>query len=304
MGVDRKLALLREAADPSRLRILLALSDSPRTVSEIVEATGLKQPNVSNHLARMRRCDVVRATRAGKNVSYSISSPALADEIQAYRSQGGAPDAELDDGCIPRFVRWATMGDEVSCTSFVDQIIASGLPVMELYQELFIPALERIGDQWEAGKIDEAQEHLASAMIERLMYRAMHMTPKPPMTAGTALFGCAEGSWHSLGLRMISDAMRLSGWKVLYLGASVPAASFLQSAKEHKPDVVLVSCSLEEGMPECLALVERLRAGDWKLIVGGRPLTAFESEARKAGADYVCTTLDQFTDEILPALGK
>ncbi len=304
MGDDLKLALLREAADPSRLRILLALSAAPKTVGEIVEATGLKQPNVSNHLARLRRCDVVRATRSGKHVSYSISSPALAEDIRAYESRKPAIEADLEEGCVPRFVRWALAGDEASCTSFVDQILAAGTPVMQLYRELFIPSLERIGDQWQQGKIDEAQEHLASAMIELLMYRAMHVTSKPPATRGTAVVGCAEGSWHSLGLRMISDAMRLSGWKVLYLGASVPTKAFLRLAEEHEPAVVLVSCTLPQAQTACLALIEQLDNGPWTLVVGGRFEKELQEEVEKAGADYVCSSLDQFVDSVLPALNQ
>ena len=53
--------LFRGFGDPSRLGILDALRNGPLTVSEIVEATSLSQPNVSNHLGCLRDCGLVVA---------------------------------------------------------------------------------------------------------------------------------------------------------------------------------------------------------------------------------------------------
>ena len=41
--------LFRGFADPSRLSILDVLRSGPRTVTEVIEATGLNQSNVSNN---------------------------------------------------------------------------------------------------------------------------------------------------------------------------------------------------------------------------------------------------------------
>lgn len=68
-----KTKLLRGFADPSRLAILEAVRPGPRTVSQIVEATGLGQPNVSNHLACLRDCGLVCAHPEGRRVYYALS---------------------------------------------------------------------------------------------------------------------------------------------------------------------------------------------------------------------------------------
>ena len=65
--------LLRGFADPSRLAILEAVRRGPRTVSQIVEATGLGQPNVSNHLACLRECALLCAHPEGLHVYYTLS---------------------------------------------------------------------------------------------------------------------------------------------------------------------------------------------------------------------------------------
>jgi DNA-binding transcriptional ArsR family regulator len=73
--------LFRGFSDPSRLKILEALSHSPSTVSELVASTGLTQPNVSNHLACMRDCGLVVAQPSGRFVTYTLSDRRVQDLI-------------------------------------------------------------------------------------------------------------------------------------------------------------------------------------------------------------------------------
>lgn len=70
---DLQAKLFRGFGDPSRLGILDALRNGPLTVSEIVEATGLSQPNVSNHLGCLRDCGLVIAEQEGRYVTYHLS---------------------------------------------------------------------------------------------------------------------------------------------------------------------------------------------------------------------------------------
>ena len=93
-GVALKAKLFRGFADPSRLVILEALRDGPRTVSELVTATNLSQSNTSNHLACLRDCGLVVSTQRGRFVQYQLSDPrvkillSLADEVLADVARG------------------------------------------------------------------------------------------------------------------------------------------------------------------------------------------------------------------------
>lgn len=71
--IPLKAKLFRGLADPSRLAILEALREGPRSVSELVQATGLNQPNVSNHLACLRDCGLVVSSKHKKYVYYRLS---------------------------------------------------------------------------------------------------------------------------------------------------------------------------------------------------------------------------------------
>ena len=72
-STDLQAKLFRGFGDPSRLGILNALRNGPLNVSEIVEMTGLSQPNVSNHLGCLRDCGLVVAKQEGRYVTYHLS---------------------------------------------------------------------------------------------------------------------------------------------------------------------------------------------------------------------------------------
>ena len=62
-------------AEGSRLRLLQALMESARTVTELVEATGMKQGNVSKHLGMLAAARFVTKTREGNFIRYAIADP-------------------------------------------------------------------------------------------------------------------------------------------------------------------------------------------------------------------------------------
>lgn len=79
---DLKAKLFRGFADPSRLSILEALRGGPQTVSHVVEATGLGQSNVSNHLSCLRGCGLVVSEQEGRYVRYRLSDPRVETLLQ------------------------------------------------------------------------------------------------------------------------------------------------------------------------------------------------------------------------------
>ena len=74
--------LFRGFADPSRLTILETLREGERTVSELVERTGLTQSNVSGHLACLRECGLVESRQQWRHVYYRLADPQVEALLQ------------------------------------------------------------------------------------------------------------------------------------------------------------------------------------------------------------------------------
>lgn len=75
-SVSRYFALLSE---PMRLRILHAICDRERTVSEIVQETGATQTNISRHLNSMYRAGVLTRRKEGVFIFYGVADTALTE---------------------------------------------------------------------------------------------------------------------------------------------------------------------------------------------------------------------------------
>jgi ArsR family transcriptional regulator len=72
-------------ASPVRMEIIYALKDGEKTVTELVEATGLAKSNISQHLAVLKNADMVRARREGVNIYYSITNPKIIEACRLMR---------------------------------------------------------------------------------------------------------------------------------------------------------------------------------------------------------------------------
>lgn len=64
---------------PLRLQILNELAEGERTVTDLVEATGSTQPNVSKHLTTLLAHRLVKREQRGNSAFYSVADPAVFD---------------------------------------------------------------------------------------------------------------------------------------------------------------------------------------------------------------------------------
>lgn len=77
MSVDTD--VLRVIADPLRTRIVSLLAQEELCVCHLVEATGARQTNLSNHLRVLREAGLVEAEPYGRFTYYKLRPDALAD---------------------------------------------------------------------------------------------------------------------------------------------------------------------------------------------------------------------------------
>jgi DNA-binding transcriptional ArsR family regulator len=88
--VDALLANAREASEflkalshEARLVILCMLIDGEKSVSELEQTLSLRQPAVSQQLARLRADNLVETRREGKNIYYALARPEVVEVIGA-----------------------------------------------------------------------------------------------------------------------------------------------------------------------------------------------------------------------------
>ncbi|HEV7419544.1 MAG TPA: metalloregulator ArsR/SmtB family transcription factor [Mycobacterium sp.] len=91
--------LLRALAAPVRIAIVLQLRESSRCVHELVDALGVPQPLVSQHLRILKSAGVVAGERTGREVHYRLVDHHLSDIVLAAVAHAGEyPREQSADG--------------------------------------------------------------------------------------------------------------------------------------------------------------------------------------------------------------
>lgn len=75
-------SLFKTLADENRLKIILVLTGAKKTVSKIVDETGLSQPLVSHHLRELKNKHVIKTEREGSFVFNELAEPAIVGLIK------------------------------------------------------------------------------------------------------------------------------------------------------------------------------------------------------------------------------
>jgi DNA-binding transcriptional ArsR family regulator len=91
---------------PVRLKILSALCDTERNVTDLVSATNTKQSNLSQHLNALYRAGILSKRREGTQIFYSVLSQRAVQLCRAVCTQvamdlDGDTDTALQDRLSP-----------------------------------------------------------------------------------------------------------------------------------------------------------------------------------------------------------
>ena len=102
------------------------------------------------------------------------------------------------------------------------------------------------------------------------------------------ILGTIKGDLHDIGKNLVVTILRSRGFDVVDLGIDVHEAKFVNAIREHKPDILGMSCLVTTtmiGMKDVVDAVTKAGLRDtMKVIVGGCPVTP--EFAAHIGADY------------------
>ncbi|MGB0132385.1 MerR family transcriptional regulator [Dokdonella sp.] len=290
-----------------------ASTNAQHSVRVVARRTGLS-PDLLR--AWERRYNVVQPTRtSGGQRNYSDADierlQLLASVTSAGRQIGQV--AGLDNDALRRMsaediaatpVPASIVAGDSAVSSFLDKALcaienfdagalettlrsaALRLPSEDVLDLLFGPLLMNIGKRWQEGTMPPANEHLATTIIRRVLGWMMDF-PNARQDAPNIVVATPAFQNHELGAMLAATAASLGGWRVMYLGASLPAAELTRAARlvdadtvalsiVHPTDDIRVANELRElgsSLPESVGLV-----------VGGAGAAAYSGVLEEIGA--------------------
>ena len=139
----------------------------------------------------------------------------------------------------------------------------------DFFDKILRPVMSKIGDDWANNRISIATEHVASNVAQTLVKIIMDQVTG--MVNKKKILVCVPvGEEHHLGCDVLETYLSIKGFKVYNMGTSIPTESILSFIESNKPDVILVSITLEDNIPAGQRLVKKIKEQyNIPILIGG-----------------------------------
>jgi DNA-binding transcriptional MerR regulator/methylmalonyl-CoA mutase cobalamin-binding subunit len=158
-----------------------------------------------------------------------------------------------------------------------------------LLTRVLASVIQRVGDLWQEGVIRVAHEHVATAAIRSFMGSLQKPVASPRRLPGL-LVATPAGQWHELGAILVAALARDLGWRVAYLGPSLPAEEIAGAAIQGRVRAIALSIVYPKDDPQLpgeLARIRQLVPTEVSLLAGGRAAAAYQPALTQVGATVV-----------------
>ena len=141
--------------------------------------------------------------------------------------------------------------------------------IADFFDKILRPVMVKIGKDWETGKLTIATEHVASNIAQTLVKIIMEQSSG----AGNKkkVMVCVPvGEEHHMGCDVLETYLTIKGFKVFNMGTSIPTESIIEFINMKKPNIVLISITIQDNILAGQRLAKKIR-GQSKIpiLVGG-----------------------------------
>jgi len=184
--------------------------------------------------------------------------------------------------------------------SFLEDVLRSemmGRGVTNTWNEVMVPLLILIGDEWADSGTGIETEHLVSEIIKRLLQESNGNITQP-INDRPILLACIGEEMHSLPLYALAAALSERKIQVQFLGARTPIEAISAIVKRSAPPAIFLWAQLNKnGNPEVLGQIPSIRPAP-RIVVGG---PGWGQQIPKPAV--VATDIVEACEEIMRAVG-
>ena len=245
-----------------------------------------------------------RATEAGHSIGAiaTLENARLAELAGPVAESPRATTATARGKSAEEFVQQCiTATQKLDALAFEDALHRATVALGQhgLLEQVVAPVAQAIGDLWRDGTITAAHEHFASAAIRVFLGHASRPFALPA-NAPQLIVATPSGQLHELGAVMVAAAATDLGWRVTYLGTSLPAAEIAGTATNSAARAVALSIVYpadDEQLPGELEKLRRYLPAEVAIIIGGRASASYDEAIRRIGATR-SGSLSEFCDQL------
>lgn len=156
---------------------------------------------------------------------------------------------------------------------------------LQVVDAVIVPALERIGEQWEHGDIALSQVYMSGRICEELINEFLPSGANAAQTHPPLALAVLE-DYHLLGKRIVSSALKAAGLTFLDYG-QVSVSELVSRVQNDKVRILLLSVLMLRSALQIKNLRMQLqqRGIQATIIVGGAPFRFDPQLWQEVGAD-------------------
>ena len=181
-------------------------------------------------------------------------------------------------------------GDHQVCLDQFRASVNQAADLSKFYLQVLQPAMYEIGRRWEKNEVTVAQEHLASAIVQRLMASSVQtdMDYESPNNQ-RVLIAASPNEYHQIGAAMLADLMEHQGWDVRFMGADLPQEDLIQFVDTFKPQILALSATMPFNLLKVQEIITKIKeqqpGNPLKIMVGGLAFSGNDTRWQELGAD-------------------
>jgi len=172
---------------------------------------------------------------------FKISKIAALNEEQILKAAESVIDAQrkASSDQVPTLMNFIMKLDESGISNMLNEAYKS-MGMAQLYSEVIIPTLVRIGELWQLNTLSIAHEHFFTALLRNFIVTKLNGLAIPKKTKKVVFFLHAEEE-HEMSLLIYHYLFRKHGLKGIYLGPNLPMSDLIVVIEQEKPDFVVTN---------------------------------------------------------------
>lgn len=187
---------------------------------------------------------------------------------------------------IPDLFECILSGDDITAKEAVSAMIGDKSSE-EIINGIIIPALDKVGENFESGKffLPQLMRSAAAANSAVEVIRAS-VGEGDGAKRGKIIIATVKGDIHDIGKNIVKMVLANYGYEIIDLGKDVPPETVVDAAIKNNVKLIGLSALMTTTLPAMEETITALRASghDCKIMVGGAVLT--EEYSKKIGADF------------------
>jgi DNA-binding transcriptional MerR regulator len=224
---------------------------------------------------RYNGSDIARLTLMRKLVIAGVSPAEAAQRALAFDGEVSpesltnsiTSDVAVREELVETLIRAARSYDR----NFIEELLRSELSargITNTWNEVLVPLLIMIGDEWADSGTGIETEHLVSEIIKRLLQEA-NASVQNPVNARPVLLACIGEEMHSLALYALGAVLSERKIATQFLGARTPIEAISAVVKRSAPPAIFLWAQLNKnGNHELLAELPSIRPAP-RIVLGG-----------------------------------